>query len=235
MGPGQPVVTYAIDANGDRAASEDFREDPDAPTIVLTGESVAYGHGLQLPDTIAARLAELTHAQIIVTAVGGYGNDQAYLRAMDALARLRRPIAVVTLVLPVQLSRNLHDYRPRLALENGRLVQKPAVQSTLQLRNLFANELRYTSERGLQKSLALTHAIFAATQEAARARGAQALFVEPTFERAEPEVMTSLLADFPHVVVPLSGAQILTGEGHPSPAGALAIAQSIAQTLGRLH
>jgi hypothetical protein len=225
-------IAYAIDAFGDRAVSEGFREDPDAPAIILAGESVAYSHGLAWNDSIAARLGAMTGAQVIVTAVGGYGNDQAYLRAMDALARLHKPVAIVTFTLPVQLSRNLHDYRPRLALEDGALVAKPAVHSALQLRNLFANEFRYTSEGSLQRSLALTHAIFVATQKAAEARGAKALFVEPLFDIAPPEVMTSLLADFPHAIVRLGRAQILPGDGHPNADGAKALARAIADALG---
>ena len=116
-----PQAHYEIDAYGDRARSKDWKEDPARPTIILTGESCAFGHGLDWKDTVAARLEDLTGDQVVVTAVGGYGNDQAYLRALDALARLQHPVLVVSLVLPVMLTRNIHDYRPRLELRDGTL------------------------------------------------------------------------------------------------------------------
>ena len=49
-------------------------------------------------------------------AANAYGSDQAYLRLIDAMPRFRRLVAIVTLFVPVQLSRNLHDDRPRLVL-----------------------------------------------------------------------------------------------------------------------
>jgi hypothetical protein len=129
-------IAYATDGDGDRAVAENFVEDPDAPTIVLAGESIAFGYGLAWPDTIAARLAELTGAQVIDAGVGGYSNEQAYLRTVEVTARLHKVIAVVTIVLPVQLSRNLHS------------------------------EFPYTSEHGLQLSLQMAHLLFVRTPKA---------------------------------------------------------------------
>src|SRR5207244_13348485 len=54
---GGPVVEYAIDAHGDRAPSSAFVEDPGAPTLLVTGESMAVGHGLEWRDTVAAQAA----------------------------------------------------------------------------------------------------------------------------------------------------------------------------------
>jgi hypothetical protein len=123
-------IAYAIDSDGDRAVAENFVEDPGAPTIVLAGESIAFGYGLAWPDTIAAQLAALTGAQVIDAGTGGYSHEQAWLRTMEVTARVHKVIAIVTIVLPVQLSRNLHS------------------------------EFPYTSERGLQQSLQLAHSLF---------------------------------------------------------------------------
>src|SRR5262249_13217301 len=151
----QRRAVYAIDAHGDRAPSQDWVEDPEAPTVILTGESTAVGHGLESPDTIAGRL----RVQVVNVAEGGYGSDQAHLRAVDALARFKRPVAVVTLVLPVQLHRNIQDDRPRLVVRGGALVAEPANRSRLRLRRIFVDEIPYLSEARLRKSLEVTRSI----------------------------------------------------------------------------
>jgi hypothetical protein len=223
-----PQAHYEIDRYGDRARSKDWQEDPARPTIILTGESCMYGHGLDWKDTIAARLEELTGAQVVVTAVGGYGNDQAYLRALEALNRLRHPVLVVSLVLPVMLTRNLHDYRPRLELVNGALVPAPA-RKQLELRNLVFNELRYTRSSRLDYAVRLAHAIFAETVKAASAHGARALFLQQSIDGPPPALMTALLLDLPHADVTLQRSQLIPWDGHPNAEGALLLARAIAQ------
>ena len=221
-GPDGRMIRYAIDAHGDRAPSADWVEDPQAPTVVIAGESIATGHGLLWSETFAARLGGLLHAQVVDVAEGGYGSDQAHLRAVDALARLARPVAVVTTVLPVQLYRNLHDDRPHLVLQDGGLTLVPASGSRLRLRQFLVNDLPYLGEAGLEKSLRLTRAILQATAAAARERGAQPLFVVPSFGPprpldAHPEafIVRPLLDGLPHVVVDIDPAHRLPGDGHP--------------------
>jgi hypothetical protein len=232
------VIRYAIDAHGDRAAAADWVEDPRAPTLLIAGESIATGHGLLWDETFAARLGGLLHAQVVVAAEGGYGSDQAHLRALDALARLEHPLAVVTTVLPVQLYRNLHDDRPHLVLRGGRLELAPASASNLRLRQLLVNDLPYLSDASLRKSLELTRAILHATAEAARARGAKALFVFPSFGPPRPlEVhpeaflVRALVDDLPHVLVDIDPAHRLPVDGHPDPEGARQLAAAIAEAL----
>ena len=235
---GGRVIRYSIDAHGDRAASADWVEDPQAPTLLIAGESIATGHGLLWNETFAARLGTLLHAQVVDVAEGGYGSDQAHLRAVDALARLAHPIAVVTTVMPVQLYRNLHDDRPHLVLCDGALLLAPASGSQLRLRQLFVNDLPYLSEAGLEKSLRLTHAILRATAAATRARGAQPLFVVPSFgsprpldQHPEAFIVRALLDDLPHMVVDIDPVHLLPGDGHPDPEGARQIAAAIAEAL----
>lgn len=64
-------VRYDVDAQGDRAPSPDWREDRDAPTAIVTGESIATGHGLQWSETFAAQLGERLRAQVVDVAEGG--------------------------------------------------------------------------------------------------------------------------------------------------------------------
>jgi hypothetical protein len=232
-----PRIRYAVDAHGDRARSADWLEDPARPTIVLTGESVAVGHGLEWPDTIAAQLETLTGAQVVVAAVGGYASDQAHLRALDTLARLQHPIAVVSIFVPVMLSRTVQDYRPRLVLsEGGGLVPAPPARNGSRLRNLVVNELRYMSEEKLQRAFAVTRAIHEATARAAAARGAKMLFVVPSYgprraaaEHPEAWIVRATLEGLPHVVVDLALERLMPHDGHPDPQGAREIAQAIAE------
>ena len=223
-----PLAHYEIDRYGDRARSKDWEEDPERPTIILTGESCMFGHGLDWKDTVAARVEQLTGYQVVVTAVGGYGNDQAYLRAVDALQRLRHPVLVVSLVLPVMLVRNLHDYRPRLELVDGALRPAPP-RRQLQLRNLLVNESRYTSSSSLEYAQRLAHAIFAATVQAAAAHGARALFLQQSIAGPPPRLMQELLGDLPHLDVTLERSQLIPWDGHPNAEGAARLAWAIAQ------
>ena len=143
---GGPVVDYAVDAHGDRAPSAVAVEDPHAPAMIVTGESIAVGHGLQWSDTFAARLGAQLGLQVVNVAEGGYGGDQALLRAQDALRRLEHPVLLVSTVLPVQLHRNLDDSRPHLELRDGALVLAPPFAPRLLLRELIADRVQVLPE-----------------------------------------------------------------------------------------
>jgi hypothetical protein len=232
--PGSGRVTrYEVDAQGDRAPSVDFVEDPAAPTLVVAGESIAAGHGLAWADTFGARLGAALSLQVVNVAEGGYGTDQAYLRARDALRRLAKPAALVMTVLPVQLHRNLQDNRPRLVLREGSLELAPASGSSLRLREIFVNRLPYLSDARIAKSVSLTRAILEATAREARERGARPLFLAVGYDSSHPEAfaMEPLLEGLPHVVVTLARERILPWDGHPDPLGAQQIADAAAAAL----
>ena len=229
---GGPVVEYAVDAHGNRAPSSAFVEDARAPTLVVTGESMAVGHGLEWRDTFAAQAAERLGLQVVNVAEGGYGCDQALLRARDALARLQRPVALVSTVLPVQLHRNLNDARPHLELRDGALIESPAFRPRILLRELIVDDLQVLPEWRLQRALRLTRAILEATVREAQLHGARPLFVAPLFE-PEPELVRELLEGLPHVAVRLAPERILPWDGHPDPRGARQIADAIVAALQR--
>lgn len=235
---GGPRVDYAVDVHGDRAPSAGWVEDPAAPTVVVTGESIAVGHGLDWKDTFAARLGEALHAQVVNVAEGGYGSDQAFLRAADALRRLERPVALVTVVLPVQLHRTLDDARPHLELREGALVLAPPVRPRLRLRELIADELPLMPSWRIARSERLVRAILVATAKAARDRGARPLFVVPSYgptraldAHPEAEIVHALLDGLPFVVVDLDPSFIMPWDGHPDPRGAKQLADAILQAL----
>ena len=58
-----------------RAPSQDWIEDPQALTVLITGESTAVGHGLQWEETFAAKLGRTLRLQVVNVAEGGYGGD----------------------------------------------------------------------------------------------------------------------------------------------------------------
>jgi hypothetical protein len=230
-------VAYAIDAAGDRAASPDALPDRARPTVLFAGESIAFGYGLSYDETLPALVAHDLGVQAVNLAVVGYGNDQAYLRVVDALARHARPLAVVTVFVPDQVRRNVDGWRPRLALAaSGGLELVPPWQGPRLLK--LAQELPYHGDEALR----VTGAVLRATADAARARGAFPLFVVTNYGAAclhadgeEPWVVDQLFVrqGLPFTTVTLDPDDRLPGafERHPGPRGARKLADAVVREL----
>jgi hypothetical protein len=223
-------VRYAVDAHGDRASAQEFVEDPAAPTLLLTGESIAFGHSLDWSESLPGVLQRELRLQIVDVAVGGYGNDQAFLRLRDALPRFHNLIATATVVVPVQLGRNLQSYRPRLGLTTGALVPRPAEAHALELGSIFANELPLLTEPGFEESLQLTRAILLAT-----AQLGPAIFV--LIDLGEPPGSTDWLLErlfkgLRVVRVELRRDQLFA-DGHPGAQATAQIARALADEVRR--
>jgi hypothetical protein len=231
------VVAYAIDAAGNRAPTADEALDTTRPSILFTGESIAFGYGLPYEETFVSLVARDLGVQTVNLAVVGYGNDQAYLRVLDALPRYRRPLAVVTLFLPDQIRRNVEPWRPRLALApDGALVLVPPSDAPRIAR--LARELPYHGDEPLR----VTAAILRGTADAARARGAFPLFVLTNYGPAclredgrEAWIAEELLGrqGLPFVRVDLRPEDRLPGlfERHPSLRGTQKIAAAVERAL----
>ena len=240
--PGHPVV-YAVDAWGDRAQTPQGAPDPELPSLIVSGESITAGHGVAYEETFAALMGEDLGLQVVNTACGGYGSDQALLRLDDALDRLRRPKAAVITFVPLMLVRNVQDYRPRLVLREGALVPVPPAEGLfagLRLRDLLFNEVRYLSDQGLRDSVRLTAAILRESARAARQRDAQPLFAAISIgkrrtleEHPEGALLRELLVDqgLPYVLVDIDPAELLPWDGHPGPAAHRRIARELAAAL----
>ncbi|HEY6005695.1 MAG TPA: hypothetical protein VIV57_22635 [Anaeromyxobacter sp.] len=235
---GGRAVAYAIDLDGDRAASSAGRPDPARSTILFAGESIAFGYGLPWEETFPYLVGRDLGVQQVNLAVVGYGSDQAHLRVLDALPRFARPLAVVTVFIPAQMRRNVEPWRPRLALgPGGALVPVPA-SGGARLTRLLA-ELPFRGEEGL----AVTAAVLRATAEAARARGALPLFVVTNYGAAclrqdgEPWIVDELFVrqGLPFVRVDLEGEDLLPEafERHPGPRGARKIARAVELALSQ--
>jgi hypothetical protein len=169
---GDHTVTYAINAQGNRA--RDVRDVPDTslPTVIINGESVGFGHGLRYDQTLAGLLERDLGVQVVNLSVHGYGTAQQYLRLLDELPRYPRLVAVVTLVLPEQISRDALVLEPHLVLgENGALELAPG-RSNLRLARLVRGE-PYRGDGPLE----LTRAVLRTQAAAVQARGATQLFL----------------------------------------------------------
>lgn len=237
-------IAMAFNREGIRVRKQDDEPDPAPPTILFTGESIALGYGLNYAETYPALIAERRGVQCVNLAGAAYGSDQAYQRLIDAMPRFERLVATVTVFIPLQLGRNLHDDRPRLVLRpSGELELVPAATdflSRLYIRRLLWNELPYVGDRGIDRTLTLTSAILRETSMRTRARGAIPLFVipihgpkRPLGEHPEGWILRALFVEqeLPFILVDLPPDQLLNGDFHPGPRGAETIATAILAAL----
>jgi hypothetical protein len=234
----------AFNREGIRGRHQDDEPDPALPTILFTGESIALGFGLEYAETYPALIAERRGVQCVNLAAPAYGNDQAYLRLIDAMPRFERLLATVTVFIPLQLSRNLHDDRPRLVLgPSGELELAAAATgflSRLRIRKLLFNRLPYVGDRAIDRTLTLTSAILRETSIRTRARGATPLFVilshgpsRPLGEHPEAWIVRALFVqqELPFILVDIPPDQVLKGDFHPGPRGDETIAAAIESAL----
>jgi hypothetical protein len=240
---GPNSVTYHFDADGNRILSPDHTPDPSRPTIVIAGESISLGLGLDYEQTFPALLEQRLGIQTVNLSVTGYGNDQMYLRASDELARLARPVAVVTLVVPVELVRNVDPYRAHLIPRaDGSLYEvsaEPKLWTDSPLRQIVEAVAGVHSDEAIR----IARETFRATARDARARGAVSLFVLTHWgapclpdDSGAPSIERTLFdgLELEHVRADLApdwwDAQI----DHPSPRAHVAIADIIVEAL-RAH
>jgi hypothetical protein len=235
---------YAVGPAGLRARGPGDDPDLARPALVVAGESIASGYGLDYDETFAARCGRDLGLEVVDVAEGGYGVDQAYLRVTDLLPRLRHPVALVTVFVVNQLGRSLRDDRPRLALDGGgRLTFLPPTLGFLartQLGQLLHDRIPYAGNEALARSMALTRTVLVTTARAARARGARPLFVivsagPPRALDAHPEaaIIRELFVDpgLSYLLIDLDANERLDVDGHPNPAGASRMAVEIEAVL----
>ena len=141
--------------------------------------------------------------------------------------------------LPVQLQRNVQDYRPRLVLRDGALVLAPAASGLFagtRLRDLLVNEIPVLWDGKLRESLAVTAAVVRDVAAKARARGAKPLFVVPALDsqRDLGWLIRALFEDqgIPAVVLPVDSAHSLPYDGHPDAEATKVMAGEVERALG---
>jgi hypothetical protein len=229
---GGRVVNYAIDQAGYRVNHVDAPVDFERPSILFTGESVMFGEGLTWQESVPAQVGAMLSIQSANLAVHGYGNDQAYLRLQRELPRFRRPVAVVSLFMASLFGRNLDGNRPHLG---PGLVWLPAEQRS-RLGLLAKLLVPYRAGATIDRGVTMTHEVFCATGDLARARGATPLLVVVQFDdegTAEETLQHRILDDtcMPHIVVKIDSSWRLPWDRHPDARASHAIAVAIAAKL----
>ena len=238
---GTSQVRYSVDAWGDRAPTDRAAPDPALPSLIVAGESIAFGYGLGYEQTFAAMLGRELDLQVVNVGVGGYGTDQAALRLDDALHKLERPVAVVQVFVSAQLHRNVRDYRSHLALRDGALALVPRASgffAGLRMRDIVVNETPVLFEWQLRESLAVTRAVVLDVGARVRARAAALAFLVVSFgprsdeeERLVQAVFAG--ADVPFVEVQVDTVHLLPYDGHPDAVASRALAANAASALRR--
>jgi hypothetical protein len=178
------TTTYVIDRDGYRDARQDVRPDPGAPTLLFGGESIATGTTVTYEETYGTIVGARMGIQTVNVAVAGFANDQAYLWTTRALDRFPRTLAIVMILVPRQLERNLRGYDPRLAADDRgdlRWVQpEPVWWRASPLPALFEGATRYHGDEALRTA----RASFVALAQAAAKHGAQTLFLFTNYGNA---------------------------------------------------
>lgn len=121
-----PGGAETINSIGARGARE-YADDPPSGILRLTtfGDSFTYGAHVAGDETWQAALeARHERVEVLNFGVGGYGTDQALLRARRQRSRLAGTFAVLGLMLE-NVGRNVNRYRPLWYPKAGGAVAKP--------------------------------------------------------------------------------------------------------------
>jgi hypothetical protein len=238
-------IVYAINARGDRVRTESDLPDPERPTILIAGESIASGVGVQWDESFPALLEQQLGVQVVACGVQGYNVDQAYVRMRDELAALAHPIAVVLLIAAQEIARGADVERPHLSLtRDGSLTASlrhhPRWWVTSPVRDLAERVVFLHDDEALH----IARAIFAETVQVARARGAYPLVLLTNWgfpclpdATGAPSIERRCFAglDVPHLRVDLDPAWEDQTTHHPGPKGHALMADAIERELLAAH
>jgi hypothetical protein len=233
-------VTYAFDAHGFRVRSVDEPVDRTRPSLVFTGESIAAGLGTQYDETFPALVGEALGLQPVNAAVYGYGHDQAYLRLLDTLDLLERPVAVVMPAMTAQLERDVAWDRTVLVLGwDGSLKPRGPVIGLVADSPLVDLWRRIVPYHDLS-AVDVARAIFVATAKASRDHGAYPVLVatnyrEPCLSGPDGSVPVERLLfdglDVDVVHVSLDPTWLVDTDMHPDARAHRKLADAIAPAL----
>jgi hypothetical protein len=236
---GRPI-NYAIDASGDRSRSETDVPDPSRPTVLFAGESVTMGLGVTWEESYPALVGQRLGVQVVNAGMHGYGDDLIYLAMLDHLARLERPIAVVTLAMADLLARDVSTWRDHLVVGDGGslVLARPEPELVRESPLIaFVERVRPWDD---DESLRVARAIFVATDRAARARGARALFLLTNFQEpclpdasGRPSIEARLFDGLPvkHVRVDLDPTWFVKSVMHPDARAHARLADGVVEAL----
>jgi hypothetical protein len=204
--------------------------DPALPSLVFTGESTMVGHGLQWEETFPALLGARLGVQVVNLASFGYRSDQSWLRLADALPTLAHPQAVVAIFMPGLLGRNFAGLRhpPVRQSPTGveyREIPPPDFFERLQLYQLWMR-MPYLSNAAFEEVMVSTAAVLRQMAALSRARGAPCVFL--VMGHPAPFLVHDLfeVPGLDHLLLDLPNEEFLA-DGHPSPRGAIHIADAL--------
>ena len=233
---GGRIVHYTTDEHGYRVRDESTSVDLARPSIIIAGESVAFGFGLEYDETVGARLASRFGTQDVNIAISEMSTARSYGRIRDELEKLKRPVAVVTFIVHTWLERETNTARWHVEWDGTRQLTllPPTPQSRSPLLNLFHSVIPYRDDHRFDVArLAMVE-----IAELARSRGAVPLFVLTecgarcrSTEFIDRELTRGLSA--PWVSVPVPESANIPGDMHPSAASVVAYVGAIENELRR--
>jgi hypothetical protein len=226
---GRPIHRH-FDADHNRAKSVDDVPDPKRPTIFFVGESITAGHGLEWEETLPAIVGDALDLQVVNLGVEGFAADQGFLRLLDTLPRFERPVAVVTVFLPLMVGRIQRVDHQRLLFEGDepKLVPTGFVQG-MRLTQVFRELSGFQAEWAIQT----TAEVFRRTARVAKERGARPVFVTPYVQDGWPRrdgylVQELLVRQGLTVVDPeFRFERISNDDSHPNPASTRRLAEAV--------
>jgi len=95
----RPVAMH-FDELGSRVRAPGVDHDPTAPSLLLVGDSYAFGHGLPYEETVAGQLESMRGfpLQVVNLAVQGHGTDQALLLLKKQFKKFNTKAVIYTYV-----------------------------------------------------------------------------------------------------------------------------------------
>ncbi len=222
------------DVHGYRVPSPATTIDLGAPSIVMSGESVAFGFGLAYEDTIGARLAQRTGLQDVNVAVNGFSNALTLQRLEDALPKLAKPVAVVCFVVHTWLDRNTDPRGWHVVWNDGRMMPllPPEPPTSSPLLALGRSVFRYHDDHRLE----IGRQLLSQTAEFIRSRNAAPIFVFTQCGarcRSTEFVVSELTRDLdaPWISLDTPEEENLPGDMHPGPKAAVRYTDAIESVL----
>lgn len=228
------VVHYETDEYGYRVRDASTRTDLRAPSIILAGESVAIGFGLEWDESPAGRLEHRMGMQVANLAESGLSSAGTMYRLRKELPKFEKPVAVVTFVVPTWLDRETDRRRWWIDWNEGpSLVAKPPVpESDSPLVRLWNAVFLYHDDHRFE----VARESFRQITEVVRAKSAKPLFVFTecgarcrSHEFVKQELTRDL--DAPYIWVDIPESDNLHGDMHPGPRGANTYAAAIERAL----
>lgn len=231
---GGRTVRYTFDPHGYRVADEKTSVDLHARSVVMSGESVAFGFGLDYEESIGARLEHRLGLQDVNMAVSGFSNASSLERLQAELPKLDAPVAVVCFVIHTWLDRNTDRRGWHVVWGEGQpmAILPPEPETSSPLLALFRGLFRYHDDHRLE----IGRQVLGQMSDLIHSRNATPLFVFSQCGarcRSTEFVVSELTRDLdaPWISLDTPEEENLPSDMHPGPAAAARYADAIEKAL----